>query len=211
MRVLFVLTLVVAAGGCGGQQSEVVPAKPSDEDAGPVLVPATGKPAELVENPQYKNWAAFKPGTTAVHRSVTETVGVEGKTVTTTTYTLVAVTPDHLTLRSQIRYQRYDGHETNDPADEYRVARLVDLPPGVAKEDFGKPIKNAEQGEETLTAAGKEYKARWYKGKASNEGGQVSGQTWVSDQAPGGLVKSVSLTSGVNKKTVIELVEVKTP
>ena len=85
------------------------------------------------------------------------------------------------------------------------------LPPGVKKEDFGKPAPGAEHGEETMTVGGKAYKTTWYKGKDRNEGGEVTTQVWSSPDVPGALVRSHSRTAGVNKITVIELVEVKVP
>jgi hypothetical protein len=173
--------------------------------------PAVTFSGETVENPQYRSWAAFKPGTTVTRRTTTEATGGEGKTLTTTTDTLLEVTDAFVKIRTQSHSRRYDGYETRNPPDEYKLARLIPLPPGVSKEQFGKPAGGGEQGEETVTVAGKEYRTRWHKGKDRNEAGEVEVRVWSSDEVPGGLVKSVTRIPAIGKTTTIELVEVKAP
>ncbi len=161
-----------------------------------------------VDNPQYQSWSKFAVGTVTVLRATSETEGVEGKTVTTTTTRLLELSPEHVKLESQIRSRRYDGHEESNPPSTVRIpARLV-LPAGVKPADTAKAD---EQGEEVVTLAGRKYAARWHRGKDRNEGGEVTITTWTSPEVPGNLLKSVSRTSGVRKLVTIELVEVKLP
>lgn len=214
MRALAVLALTCAplwVCGCGGKAAPPQPAAGPDAPApAPAPVPSA-PPGESVENPQYASWAKFPPGTLIVQRTTSETEGVEGKTVTTLTTKLIEVAPEFVKLESQSSSRRFDGHEETNPPGTFKVPRLLVLPTGMKKEDFGKPAGAKEQGEEAVAVAGREYKARWYTGKDRNEGGEVSVKTWVSDEVPGTLLKSVSRTTGVKKLVTIELVEFKVP
>lgn len=205
MRPAALVLLTCALAGCG---SKPVPAP---APGGPAADEPAPPPAEAVENPQYRSWARFPVGTVAVQRRVSETEGVEGKTVTTQTTRLLEVTPEFVKLEEQSSSRRYDGYEENNPPGTHTVPSRLTLPPGVKKEDFGKHPGGAEGGEGTVTVAGRQYAARWYTGKDRNEGGEVSVKTWVSDEAPGRLLKSVSRTTGVNKIVTVELVEVRVP
>ncbi len=207
MRVFGVL--VVACGlattiGCG--------AKPGANSSPTVLVPATEPPApprEQVVNPQYQSWSAHPIGATITHRSITETAGTASVTTTTTTYKLLERTEDLVVIEMQANTKRHDGAEIATPTEKFRHPKLITLAPGVSKEDFGKPAKSAQHGEETLTIGGKAYKTRWHTGKDRSEGGEVTVKVWSCEDVPGGLVKSITETPGVGKKTTIELVEVR--
>lgn len=194
----------LVAGGCGRG-----PAPGSSELPNPEVVQPPA-PTEQVDNPQFANWAKFPPGTVAVHRVETLTEGNDAKTVTVITYTLIEKRLDSLTLESQASTTRYDGLETKNPPNRYAVPRTVPLPPGVKREEFGKP-KGTEQGAEELTAAGRAFQTVWYKGKDRNEGGEMFMQTWLSPEAPGGVVRSVTRTPGVRKLSTIELAEINIP
>lgn len=202
---LILLSAALLATGCG-QQKTAGQGPPLDTGGGGAIPPDR----EEAENPQYKTWARFPKGTVAVERTITETEGNDAKTVTTVTYKLLEVTPEHVELESQASTRRYDGHESNNPPNTYTVPRLLRLPPGMKKDDFGKP-KGSEQGEETVTVAGRAYKAKWYKGTDRNEAGEVFVQTWTSDDMPGGLVKSVTRTPAVKKLSTIEVIEIRIP
>lgn len=170
-----------------------------------VVVPAPAVPSESVDNPQYHSWAKQRPGTVVVIRAVTRSDGNDAQTVSTTTYTLLEVTPTAVRLRSQQAMKRYDGHETNDPPDEYAVSRTVSVPKSAAKDQPAAAVT------ESVTVGGKVYLARTQKGTASNEAGEVLNQVWLSDDAPGGLVKAVTRTPSIGKTTTTELISVTVP
>jgi hypothetical protein len=190
----------VLALGCGSSPTLPAPTTPPDHV---VVVPA----GPTMENPQYANWARFPVGTRATQKSVTTTE--PNQTVTTTTYTLVEKKDDVLVVEMKAFTKRWDGIEIDNPPEKLRVVKTIAVPPGY--EPGRKPKGVIEEGEETITVSGKEYKTKWYKGKDSVEGGAVVTQNWSSDDAPGGLVKSVVSIPKQKQTTVIELVAVKLP
>ena len=159
---------------------------------------------ETIENPQYREWANFKPGTTVVHRSTTGTDGVAEKTVTTTTYKLVEIAKDSVALTMQTTMVRFDGYKTEVPENTVTCARLLPIPTGMKKADFEK--KKADR-EETIRAAGREIACRVTEMKTRSEAGEGRNEVWWSESVPGGLVKSISVTPVIKKTTTIELME----
>ena len=71
------------------------------------------------------------------------------------------------------------------------------------------PDVKKEEGKETLKIGGVEVKTTWMKYKSKTPTGEHEGQTWLSEDVPGGLVKSVSKAGDVSTKT--ELIEIKKP
>lgn len=203
MRAIGIALALVAplAVGCnvGGNDTTVVEAAPAVE---------TGEPREQVENPQYTSWAKFPPGTVAVHKTVIRGDGSDAATVMTTTYTLLEITPERAVVQMQVSTKRYDGFEANDRPEKFTHPKMLVLPPGMKKDRAGKPTGVIDDGEESITVAGKEYRAKWYKGKDRNEGGEMFTQVWSSPEVPGGLLKSVTRTPAIGKSTTIELVEI---
>jgi hypothetical protein len=212
---LLVLLFVLSpSAGCGpGSAGRSPPSGGVDHDGREELEADraelhTTAQRETFENPEYASWAKFKVGTTVVLRSVTETAGIAGKTVTTTRHTLTELTGEYAVVEAQSSTTRYDGVTTDNPPDAVKYARRIPLPPGVAKEDFGKPPRGAEQGEENIIAAGVTHHAKWQTGKDRNEAGEVFTKVWSADGVPGRLVKSVTRTPAIGKTTTVEATEV---
>jgi hypothetical protein len=194
------LAVLLASAGCGaGNKGKAVPVPDARDE---LERPAPAR--ERVENPLYTSWSRFKKGTSVVHRAVTGEEGRKDVTTTTTTYTLLDVTDERVVVEMQAFTRRYDGVRTNNPPQKLTNQRWVSLPPGVKKPGGG-------HEEETITVASKEYRAKRVQMKDRNEAGEVTVTTWTSDEVPGGLVKSVTLTPAIGKKTTLELVEVKRP
>jgi hypothetical protein len=208
-----VLVLVAAIGCDPGGSATKAPAVAilkGDADVEPAESLSDGG-REKIENPQYKSWAGFKPGTTVVHRTVTKATGNDGETVTTSTYKLVELTADKAIVEVQNSTRRYDGHEVNNPPEKFTHRKDLLLPPGVKTEGAGKPAGVTAEGEQTVRVGGKEYKAKWYKGKDRNEAGEMLTQVWSCPDVPGGLVRSVTDTPAIGKTTTTELVEIRAP
>jgi hypothetical protein len=205
--------------GCGADKSAapvpIVRLAEGDERGAIEQEQASGAtltaPREQVENPQYASWAAFAPGTKAVLRSVTETAGNSAVTTTTKTYRLVSLTSEHAVIDITVRTKRYDGAAIDNPPERFTFPKLMPLPPGVVKADFGKPSAAQARGEESVTIGDKAYSTTWHEGKDRNEAGEVFVKVWTSPAVPGGLVKSVSRIPDIGKSTTIELVEVVLP
>jgi hypothetical protein len=79
------------------------------------------------------------------------------------------------------------------------------------KEDWGKPAKGQESGEEEITVLGKTYKCRWNKTRSSTDAGEMITTTWTSSEMPGGLVRSVAEVQAVEEVTTIEVTELEIP
>jgi hypothetical protein len=218
-RQVAVAFALMVAPGCGADKSaapvQIVQPAEGDErgaleqEKAPDAAPAG--PRDQVENPQYASWAAFSPGTKVVLRSVTGTAGNSAVTTTTKTYRLVELTPDRAVVDVTVRTKRYDGASIDNPPEKFTFPKLMPLPPGVAKADFGKPVTAQARGQESVTVGDKAYSTTWHEGKDRNEAGEVFVKVWTSPAVPGGLVKSVSRIPAIGKSTTIELAEVVLP
>ncbi len=189
--------LLVGLVGCGD----------APNDAPPVPIAIDLPKGERVENPAYANWAAFPVGTVVERKSVTEEIGRPEKTTTTSTFTLVAKTDTSITLELKTRTTRYDGFVMDNPPDRFSTDRYFHLPPGRKPAD-PTPLKEIDT---PLIVAGKPYRVRFVESRDRNEGGEVLVKTWTSDAMPGGLVKSITETPGVKKRTTIEATAVTLP
>ncbi|HVL11198.1 MAG TPA: hypothetical protein VM529_01445 [Gemmata sp.] len=199
------LVAALAAAGCER--------KPTPDDA---IIPPDiqNRPApsgETVENPTYKLWAGFPTGSSVTQRTTTENEDNTEKTVTTITYTLKERTDDHIVVESKATTVHYTDRVEENPPDQVKTLKVLPLPPGVKKEDWGKSPQGAETGEETLTVLGKEYKCSWVKTKGFTEAGDIYTQNWSSRQMPGGLVRSVSKVPAKKATITVEVTEVKIP
>lgn len=176
----------------------------------PLLVATLHAPvlAEDVEHPAYLSWARHPVGTTITMKSVTTSKGAPIETTTRTT--LVALTPKSAVLEIKV-VSNATGQVDEARPQRYEQKRMFPLFPGVKKEDVGKPSNAIARGEETLSLAGKEYKAQWFDSKGRTEAGETFLRTWMSDEVPGRLLKSVIRVPATKLTTTDELVEVKAP
>lgn len=166
---------------------------------------------EKVENPEYASWAKHKKGTAVTLKSTTVAGAINSESVITTT--LADIGADSLTVEMAVT-SKVNGMEFKNPPIKREIAKSVALPAGVKKEDFGKVAAGAkaEEGTETVKVGGAEYKAKWYKSKTKAGDGEVESKVWMSDDVPGGLLKTVATTTGATPATVtLEVVEVKKP
>lgn len=199
LRRLPFLLLVGLVGlvGCGDA--------PKDATLAPIAIDLPK--GERVENPSYASWATFPVGTVVERVSVTEEIGRPEKTTTTSTFTLVAKTDASITLELKTRTTRYDGFVMDNPPDRFSTDRYFHLPPGRKPADPA----TAKETDTLLFVAGKPYRVRFVESRDRNEGGEVLVKTWTSDAMPGGLVKSITETPGVKKRTTIETMAVTLP
>lgn len=195
--------LAFLSPGCGGPAVGPVPPGAAKASKPPEPPPIPG--GQTFDNPGYKHWAKFKPGTAVTRRMTTANDVTGQKTVTTTTYTLKDRTDNRLVVEFVSSTTHWDGRSEANPPQELEEKRTYTLPPGATPAE---PAR-AEEGEETVEALGKKYQARWYKGRSHTDAGEASTQTWTSSEVPGGLLKSVSKVAAVNSTITTELVELK--
>jgi hypothetical protein len=176
---------------------------------GALAVFAAAATAEEVDHPAYLSWARLPMGTSVTLRSVTE---AKGNTITTTTTTtLKQLDPDKAVLEIH-KVSDATGKRVVSAPETYEQRRKFPLFPGVKKEDIGKPLKALDQGEESLNLAGKEYKAVWFDTKTRGDGGLTwHTRTWMSDDIPGRLLKSITRIPQASTTITVELTELKIP
>jgi hypothetical protein len=164
---------------------------------------------ERTENPLYCRWSKFTPGTTVVFKETTENNSI--KTLASTQYRLTNLSEEKAVVEMEGTVISPDGTRTTDPSTELVHVHWFELPPGVTKDKYWKPAGIFAEGDETLNLAGKSIATHWYKYKGRVEAGETNGQLWISEDVPGGVVKS-TLTIVPTKKVVRgELAEWKTP
>jgi len=164
--------------------------------------------ADEVESPIYRSWANFKVGTTITLRSVT---GAKDREVQTTTTQRLTESNNERVVLEVVVTSDSTGQKVENRPQTYVYKRMFPLFPGVKKEDIGKPPGSQDQGEETIELGGKKYKAQWYGSKGQTEAGPSISKTWMSDEVPGKLLKSITRVPAAGKTTTLELIEIKTP
>lgn len=161
--------------------------------------------AEDVDHPAYLSWSKQPIGTRIKLRSSTD---ADGHVLTTTTSTtLKEVRPDRAIFQVQ-RVSDATGREVTSIPERSEIVRKFPLFPGVKREDIGKPVGAQAKGEETLTLAGREFRAVWFDTKTKGDGGSdVYTRTWMTDEAPGRLIKSVIRIPQAKTVVTVELTE----
>jgi hypothetical protein len=169
---------------------------------------------DQVDNPEYANWAKFKPGTSVTRVSTSE-IPAGRFTALTETITLVEVAADKVVVEVKGVYE-----VTGAPTVGYRpktreIPKTVPLPAGTTKEEFARKLPGTvEEGTETVRMIGEEFKTRWFRTKTDANGNRTEGKTWISDEVPGRIVKEETTTKtkdGGSFKTTRDLTEIKKP
>lgn len=170
---------------------------------------AAAPAAENVDHPAYLSWAKHPVGTTIVMRS--ETASKTRTLTTTTTSTLTGLKPDKAIIEVAKVSDATDGL-IKSPVETREQFRIFPLFGKTKKEDIGKPVGAIAQGEETLTLAGREFKAVWFDTKGKGEGGlEWTTRTWMSDEVPDRLLKSVTNMPGAGTTVTVQLMEFDVP
>lgn len=150
-----------------------------------------------VENPEYKNWSAYKAGTTVKLHMVIDAAGA--KTEMDQTTKLVELTKDKAVIEDT-RVMNVAGQTINMPAQKREVpVKVADA--GAAKPDAKDPKAEAKTTEETVEAGGKKYKCKVVETTTDMPGGQgkANAKIWTSTEVPGAVVKMVTTTTGAVK------------
>lgn len=163
---------------------------------------------EQAENPTYRNWNGFAPGTAVTYRSWTESA--EGKSEVLVTYELLDRTEEKIVINMTTIAQLND-EKIKHPPQRLENRRFFRLPPGVSEAEFGKPRGVLAEGEETVEVSGRSFKTKWYRARTTGDAGETFTTSWSSEQIPGRLVKSISETPKTRSVTKVELVDVKIP
>lgn len=174
------------------------------------FVPAPRAEAEEVEHPIYKSWARFPVGTSITLRSITEREDQSGRITSTIRQTLTRLEDARVVLE-EVTTSDSGGEELTYPPREVTHRRMFPLLPTVKREDIGKPSGAIASGEETLEAAGGPIPTSWFDSKGRVEAGETFTRTWMSDEVPGRLVKTITRVPAAQSRSSVELIEIKTP
>ncbi len=155
------------------------------------LVLATGSFcfAEQIDNPTYKNWSKFKPGTSVTVAMESDVGG--SKTIMETTTTLVEVNADKCVTESKMS-MTVGGNKMDMPANKTDVMAKIDKPAAATAPASMPDVKTST---EDVDVAGKKVKCTVTEAKSSNNGMDTSSKTWTSDEVPGMMVKSETTMS----------------
>jgi len=149
------------------------------------------KPAEeMVENPAYKAWAAYKPGTTVVLESTTD-AGAQ-KLKMEMTQKLLEVSKDKAVVEVTTKLDL--------PGVPPQPAQKQTIPAKVKKSEAQTPGKlppgakgeMKEKGTEKISVGGKSYECKVYEFTGEQNGVKSTGKIWQSEKVPGNLVKMES-------------------
>ena len=151
----------------------------------------------------YDTWKDHKPGTTVVMTGNTEAAGM--KTEMEQTYTLKAVTPEKATVEVAT-VMTVMGNKNAAPAQTMEIPAKAPEQPKTTPD--GKPI-DIQTSDETVTVAGKEYKAKVHTAKTEQQGVKATAKTWTSAEITGGTLKAVITTEGqMASTTTMEVTKV---
>jgi hypothetical protein len=148
---------------------------------------------EMVPNPPYKHWSAFKVGTTVTQKERIKFAkgseehefyvgGVQEKDIT---YTLLEVTPEKAIV--QVIFTEYGAGSITELAPS-----KITFPATVKKshaKTSKKDIEEFKEGDEEITLLGKPVRVHWIE-ITDKDGDEVFyNKKWESDDIPGGTVK----------------------
>ena len=156
-----------------------------------------GASAQQDKNP----WAKFNKGSYAKLKSST-VMSIAGNKNTMTTEsktTLLDKTADKVVV------------ETETSVMGTVQKNKVEIPLKAAAP--AKPVANAPApkiGSETITVAGKSFSCKTYEIVTDVNGSKSTSKSWIAEEVPGGVVKTVISTKGaMNSETTMELVDYK--
>lgn len=142
--------------------------------------------AETVDNPEYKQWAKFKPGAWVKYKS--ETVFRDQKTSKEMTTKLISVTSEKAVVETAM--VMITGDQKMD-----MPGQSVDVPAKVEKktEPATAEKPQTKEGDETIEVAGKKLKCHWTETTMKTEGGGTAvSKVWMWEEIPGSVARTES-------------------
>ncbi len=137
---------------------------------------------DTVDNPEYKGWAAFKPGSSVTYKYSPQEGGQK--------VTLKSITETDAVLETEIIYAGKTAPKT-----ERKVP---------AKVPSAQVSKDAKVGEEEIEVAGKPMKCRTREAdKKLASGKTATVKVWVNEDIPGMAAQVQTLTEGGGKFSMV--------
>ena len=163
---------------------------------------------QMVKNPPYTHWSAFKPGTRVTQRErVVFAAGSDeadyhaGARVHHLTYKLLEVTPKHVVVQLTL-FEHGPGSVT-----EHAPVKITFHATAHKGQVLGgrEEIEKFTEGEEEVKVINKTVKAHFVDIVDIDGDETVERKIWESDEIPGGIVKEVKKTKK-GKKVVAETI-----
>jgi tetratricopeptide (TPR) repeat protein len=169
----------------------------------------------LVENPWFRHWSRFRTGTTVTSKFTVTASIASARCEGTTTTRLVEKGPDRVLIEVVSVVQKAGGAPRQNPSRTEEIVRMVQLPPGAKKEDFGKqPEGTVDHGTTTLTIGSQEHRTTWYRTTTprTQTAPAVDSKIWMSEDVPGKVVRAeLRLANPASTFQTVELLAVTTP
>ncbi len=192
-NVWIVLALCALTVGCSKTESAATdPAKPETKPTATETKPAAPK----------HPWSSFKVGSYVAMKTSTvmEMAGKKNTTATEMKMTLVDLSADKATLETEMTVMGQKSKTKTELPLTVTVKPSAATPAGVTP----------KTGTETITVAGKSMNCKWTEIEMESNGNKVTTKSWMSEEVPGFVVKSVSSTKGTaNMETTTEVVDFK--
>jgi hypothetical protein len=170
-------------------------------------------------NPEYQQWAHFKPGTyVTLERMFVEhqenNVGVvaamahpPGGAVMRINTKLTDLDKDKAVLE-ETRIDLGDGSETQMPADKVTLfanGQISHAEDSLMEKPTEQPVVKQTEGDQDVTVLGNKLKTHWVETSVKTGHELSTSKDWLSDDVPGGLVRE-EVKKWVNGKLVVESV-----
>jgi hypothetical protein len=182
---------------------------------GLLQVAARAADDEMVKNPAYTHWSAFKPGTTVTQREkILFTKGTDeadyhantgGARVVDSIYKLLEVTPTHVVVQLTLVEHGHGSLTEHAPSKITYHAMAPKLNPADSRSD----IEKFTEGEEEVKVHDMTVKAHFVEYVDTDGDEMVDRKLWESDEIPGGVIKEVKKTKKGDKliaETITHLV-----
>lgn len=147
-----------------------------------------------VDNPLYRHWAQYKPGTYSTMQTTSEAAGQ--KTQMSMTTKLVEVTTDKVVVEMRMEMV-VAGRKIKQPPQKQEFAAKV----SVLVNGQNKTDADVKRGKETLTIDGREVACEWVETNVEQHGMKTWTKSWTSQDVPGMTVKTLTKTAGPAKTT----------
>ncbi len=138
---------------------------------------------DQIDNPEYKGWAAFKPGSSVTYKvQIGENPALEQKSV------LKSVSDDEVVLAVEMAVAPGRGMERKVPA----------------KVPAEKAPKDVKEGQEEIEAGGKKLKCttREFEVTAANNK-KILMKLWINDEVPGKAARTDVTQEGAPKMSMV--------
>lgn len=161
--------------------------------------------AEKIANPSYETWNKLGVGSSSTLKSMTDAMGntTEGETTTT----LVEKSAEKVVVEIKAS-MTMAGQKMDLPAQKIEYPAQIDKEPAGTNPATAAPV-DAKVTEESVTVPAGTFKCKVVESSTEANGMTTKSKSWTSDEVPGSLVKSETVTEGaMASKTTMELAKI---